>query len=97
MGRSFGYDVKRIKRRDGWHEEGDREIKENWKIREERLERKIDDLEERIKMLERQEEEGKEKWEERIEEITKKVIILLEERKGKEQQGTTRQKSGVYE
>lgn len=74
-----------------------REIKENWKIREERLERKIDNLEERIKMLERQEEEKKEKWEERIEEITKKVIILLEERKGEEQQGTTRQKSGVYE
>lgn len=96
MGRSFGYDVKRIKTGDSWHERGDREIKENWKIREERLERKIDDLEERIKMLERQKEEGKEKWEERIEEITKKVIILLEERKGEEQQ-RTRQKNGVYE
>lgn len=58
MGRSFGYDVKRIKRGDGMRKEM-REIKENWKIREERLERKIDDLEERIKMLERQEEEGK--------------------------------------
>lgn len=63
-----------------------REIKENWKIREERLERKINNLEERIKMLERQEEEGKEKWEERIEEITKKVIeshfIRREKRRG---------------
>jgi len=63
-----------------------KEIKENWKIREEGLERKIDDLEERIKILERQEEEGNEKWEERIENITEKGIILLEGRKGEEQQ-----------
>lgn len=62
-----------------------REIKENWKIREEKMERKIDDLEERIKMLEKQEEEGCDKWEERIEKITGKVFKLLEKRKWEEQ------------
>ncbi|XP_024876780.1 uncharacterized protein PF11_0207-like [Temnothorax curvispinosus] len=60
-----------------------RELKESWKAKEERMEKKIEELEERVKELERQGAGGKGRLEEKIEEITEKVKERIGRQGGK--------------